>query len=29
MKFVNNRVMKKDAISLVTGKPVYTKEFHN
>ena len=26
MKFVNNRVMKKDAMSLVTGKPVYTDD---
>lgn len=26
MKFVNNRVMKKDAMSLVTGTAVYTDD---
>ena len=26
MKFVNNRVMKKDAMSLVTGQAVYTDD---
>lgn len=26
MKFVNNRVMKKDAMSIVTGQPIYTDD---